>query len=165
MATIRTVKPVTGIKGFDIVMSNLTREIKKIEGRTMKGLIEGSIIIRRDMEVTSPTIPIDLGNLRASYFTVTAQSEQGGAPEFKGEKAAELSSEHSTVVSEAKALAQTIKDPVVMMGFSANYAMWVHENIGASFQRPGSGAKFFESSMKRNTDAVLQVIAKNAQIR
>ena len=165
------------IQGFKKVIDNLNKEVKKIKGRTLKGLIEGAIIIRRDMEVTPPVIPIDLGNLRASWFTVTAQSEQGGAPEFKGVEAARLSSGHDVAVSEAKALAQTIKDPVVVMGFSANYAMAVHENVDADFTSPrkrrgkiitrrsGAGAKFFEKSLQRNTDAVLQVIAKNAQIR
>jgi len=153
------------IEGFRKVKDNLNREVKKIKKHSMKGLIGGAIIIRRDMEVTSPTIPVDLGNLRASWFIVTAQSVEGGAPEFKGGKAAELSSEHSTVVSEARALVQTVKDPLLAMGFSANYAIHVHENIGASFQRPGAGAKFFESSLQRNTDAVLREIASNTQIR
>ena len=50
-------------------------------------------------------------------------------------------------------------------GFSANYAIFVHENIGAKFNRPGAGAKFFEASLKRNEKEILAIIAKNAKVR
>ncbi|KKL76169.1 hypothetical protein LCGC14_2047620, partial [marine sediment metagenome] len=38
------------ITGFAKVKANLNREILKIEGRSMKGLILSSIIVHRDME-------------------------------------------------------------------------------------------------------------------
>lgn len=57
------------VTGVDKVLRNLNREIKQIEGLTMKGLIQSAILIRRDMEQTSPKIPVDTGNLRASWFT------------------------------------------------------------------------------------------------
>ena len=52
--------------GMRTVMDNLNRELLKIKARSMKGLIESAIIIRRDMEKTPPLIPLDTGNLRAS---------------------------------------------------------------------------------------------------
>lgn len=105
------------IEGFKEVKANLSRELKKLDNFSSKGLIEAAIFIRRDMEVTPPTVPVDTGNLRASWFTTLFKRR------FKNH---------------------------LIMGFSVNYAVWVHENIGATFQRPGSGAKFFESSLKRN---------------
>lgn len=54
--------------------------------------------------------------------------------------------------------------PAVIMGFSANYAPFVHENVGASFKRPGAGAKFFEASIKRNGPQMLTVIAQEAKV-
>jgi len=128
---VKSVNPKAGIKGMDIVMSNLNRELLAIKGRSMKGLIEASILIRRDMDKTPPLIPIDTGNLRASWFTTSFH--KGGLSGLK-------------------------------IGFSANYAMWVHENIGASFKRPGAGAKFFEASLKRNKDEIIKIIRNNAQI-
>lgn len=57
------------IEGFENVMANLNREIARMGGpASMAGLIEGTIIIRRSMEMTPPLIPIDLGNLRSSWF-------------------------------------------------------------------------------------------------
>ena len=119
------------LKGMNKVMKNLNKEIQKIGGRCMKGLLLASIHVRRDMEKTPPLIPIDTGNLRASWFSNSFY--EGG-------------------------------NPVVRLGFSASYAIFVHENVGATFQRPGSGAKFFESALKRNTETILQIIRDNAEI-
>jgi len=129
---IRTVKPVTGLKGMDVVLSNLNKEILAIKGRSMAGLIEAAILIRRGMDKTSPMIPVDTGNLRDSWFT---------NPIREGDKFG------------------------LLIGFSANYAVFVHEAVDANFQRPGAGAKFFEASLKRNKDEVLGIIQRNAKIR
>ena len=134
---MRSINPNTGLKGMDVVMANLNREILKIEGRSMKGLIEASIIIRRDMEKTPPLIPVDTGNLRASWFTSSI-------------KVAGM--------------------PALLIGFNANYAIFVHEMVDDSgrkinWNRPGSGAKFFEAALSRNAKLILQTIQKNAYIK
>jgi len=137
MGTLKSIKPNTGVKGMDIILSNLNKEIKAIEGRSMKGLIRAAIVIRADMEKTPPLIPIDTGNLRASWFTTTFR--------------------------EGTKFGLTI-------GFSANYALFVHEMIDKgskviNWSRPNSGPKFFEASLKRNRDLVLKEIADNIQIK
>lgn len=149
MAIPRSVKPGVGIKGMDIVMSNLRKEIVKIKGRSMKGLIESAIIIRRDMEKTPPKIPVDTGNLRGSWFTTSFY---------------------------------VLGSPALTIGFSANYAVFVHEMVDADFTSPrwrykkgkkrywhtpraGAGAKFFEASLKRNKALILKTIQKNAYIK
>lgn len=53
----------------------------------------------------------------------------------------------------------------LIMGFSANYAVFVHENVDAKFSRPNAGAKFFESSIKRNEKNILRIIAERARIK
>jgi hypothetical protein len=75
------------------------------------------------------------------------------------------------------------KDPVVKMGFSANYAAWVHEMVGADFSstrvrygpgkgrrreytpRAGAGAKFLEAAVNRNVNNILEAIRKEAEIK
>ncbi len=175
----KSVTPGIGIKGMDVVMANLNRAIKKIEIGSYAGMLEAAILIRRDMEKTSPKIPIDTGNLRASWFTVAGlnvgKGSGGGTPAFKGDNAGELAMDHSKVVSEAKAQATALTNQgllTVFMGFSANYAVFVHEMVGAQFSgregkkpgRPGSGAKFLEASLKRNAPAILKLIQKSAKI-
>jgi len=137
MAIPKSIKPNTGIKGMDIVLSNLNKEIKAIEGRSMQGLIRAAIILRADMDTTPPLIPIDTGNLRSSWFTTNFR--QG------------------TMFG-------------LTMGFSANYAVFVHEMVDKgskviNWSRPDSGPKFFEAALKRNKERILQEIADNATIK
>lgn len=120
------------IQGLDAVIKNLNREIVAIEGRSLKGLILAAALIRRDMDQTPPLIPVDTGNMRASWFVTPGQG---------------------------------LKGPYVSCGFSANYSVFVHENLKAVFQRPGAGAKFFQASINRNKKNILGVIREEARIR
>ena len=171
---------VSEIKGFDKVMANLNREIQLIKGRSMKGLIMAAKLIRDDTEKTPPLTPLDLGNLRASWFVVTAKSiPVGKSGNFEGEKSGKMATEHISTIAEAQgmAAASTKEMPFLIMGYSANYALWVHEMIHATFNPPrkdeskgkrrreGAGPKWFEASVKRNKDKVLRVIKDNAQIK
>ena len=88
------------------------------------------------MEKTPPLIPLDTGNLRASWFTTTFRK---------------------------------FKNLGLILGFNANYAVFVHEMVdkgkGINWKRPGSGPKFFEAALNRNHKQILQIIAKNASIK
>jgi len=133
------------VRGLENVMRNLNTKINQIEGRTIKGLIHGVAQIRRDMDKTQPLIPVDIGNLRASFFVVTSDGKisQGATPRFKTSSGkrqfkgdmARLQSTHSSTVSEmqskVKALGVT-KGPFVAFGFGAYYAIYVHEMTGVS---------------------------------
>ena len=126
------------IAGFAKVKANLNKAILKIEGGSMKGLIEVAIIIRRDMEKIPPLVPVgETGNLRASWFTDPIK--------VKGM-------------------------PGLLIGFSANYAVFVHEMVdkegkAINWNRPGSGPKFFEQALTRDQKLKLQTIRDNAYIK
>lgn len=156
------------LKGLDKVLVNLNREIRKIEERSLKGLIRAAVFIRQDMEKTSPLTPLDWGNLRASWYVVTPSSSASQGGDFRrtsGVDISRLSTDHSTAVSEAVSLARSIKSPVVIMGYSAYYAVFVHEMVDAEFQRPGAGAKWFEAALNRNHKKILEIIKENVKIR
>lgn len=55
-------------------------------------------------------------------------------------------------------------NPVVEMGFEANYALFVHE-IPKKYKRPGSGNKFFQASVSRNMDEMIFTVAALAKIK
>lgn len=155
------------LRGMNQVMKALNKEVEAIKGRSLEGLIVASIIIRRSMEDTSPKIPVDFGNLRSSWFTVTSTGavESGGSPSFEGNNANELGQAHSQALSHAQGLAEQPKVPTVVFGFGANYAVKVHEEVDAQFKRPGSGAKFLEAAIKRNKKQILEIIRKYATIK
>jgi hypothetical protein len=63
------------------------------------------------------------------------------------------------------------KGPVLIIGFSAGYAVFVHEMLDSSraqkvkWNRPGSGPKFFEYALNRNHEEILKIVADNAKIK
>ena len=162
------------IKGLQQVMTNLHIQIKGIEARSVKGLVESSLLIRRETETISPITPVDLGNLRASYFTVASTgivnvSDTGNFRNKPGSKkpiAAKLKTDHASVIAESNARVKSNKKKaMVSFGYTANYAAAVHEKRDAEFQRPGAGPKWFEAAIKRNKKQIVELIKKNAKLK
>lgn len=173
----------THILGFDDVMARFNAEIEKIKGASMRGLIECAIEIRRDTEKGSLKTPVDLGNLRSSWFTVTASGKEkddqwntgfrndlstkrrktkleGTAAQFSANRTAAI----SEMTMKAKSFLPAGKQ-VVIMGYSANYAIYVHENMAArKWKREASGPKWFQESVYRNSAKMLGIIKKNIQL-
>lgn len=163
----RSVNPVSGIKGIDKVLSNLNKEIQAIQERSLKGLIIAGAEVLNDVDKTSPLIPVDLGNLRSSRFLVSKIGTQNASPSFKNDRgdAAQLSYDHAQAVADARSAISGIRMPVVILGYSANYSIPVHEREDVkNWSRPGSGPKFLEASLKRNKAKILQTIKDNAKI-
>jgi hypothetical protein len=59
----------------------------------------------------------------------------------------------------------------VIIGFSANYALFVHEMLQSqtgnsiNWNRAGSGPKFLEAAIKRNAVMILGIIQATAKIK
>jgi hypothetical protein len=108
---------------------------------------------------------VDLGNLRASKYIVTATGKnKSSSPSFKGDKAGEMGGDHSSVVSKQKGKA--VGKPIVIFGFSANYAAAVEENNDPKeWKRLGSGPHFLRDSIKRNSVKAAAIISKRAKIK
>lgn len=137
-------------------MKQLNREIRQIERRTLQGMVEGAELIRADAQRITP---VDTGNLKNSAFVVWPRGGTGGGGSFRGEDSGRMSAEHSKAVADARRLAGS--DGVVI-GFSAYYAVYVHENEKA--HHAGSGeAKFLEKAVRRNENKVVIVIKRRAE--
>ncbi len=155
------------LKGLPKVLTNLNKKVQEIENGTLAGLIRAGIIVRRSMDENVPKIPVDLGNLRASWFTVTSKGAitVGRSPHFKKDKGGQLANNHLRVINRSKE-SITGTNPSIMLGFSAAYALYVHEMIEAgNWKRPGAGAKFFEVALDSNTKEMLDVIRKEATVK
>jgi len=170
----------TGVKGLEEVMVNLNKELAFIKAKSTRGMVLAAYFIRNKMEEETPLTPVDYGNLRSSWFIVTANKKEAGDSynkTFLGPNAAKLTSDHSTTVTAAQGIvaAQSVGNrSVLMMGYTANYAMYVHEMIGANFnpekrkgkavRREGAGAKWLETAIKRNKEKIVQIIRDNAKV-
>jgi len=121
------------ISGIENVARNINLELMKLKARSSAGLVEAATLILNDANKTSPTVPVDFGILRASTFVTPL-------------------------------LTPKTKDPYVVLGYGTNYAAAVHEMMESpsgkpiNWSRPGSGPKFLEASLKRNSAQVIHII-------
>jgi carbon starvation protein CstA len=153
------------VTGLEQISENLNQKVKDIQKANIRGFIKSIIVIQNALDKTTPVVPVDLGNLRASFFSVTAAGVGTRLSKFTGEDAGEMEAEHSEKVAEAAADVIANKGMIAIIGFSANYSWWVHENVGSNvnWNRPGSGPKFFSSALENNKDKVLQIIKEEVE--
>lgn len=170
--------------GLEKVLQNLSKEIKNIKGRTRKGMIKAGLLILRGAQ---NRVPVRFANLKASGFLVWASSQNNKAPSWNdgsqesitinlAKKTAtstrsapkvdvgQLARQHEEAI---EGLRQEVRDKSeqlgVGIGFSAFYALYVHEN--EEMQHPNGGeAKFLEREVDAQRDRILSVIAKEAKI-
>jgi hypothetical protein len=128
------------LKGLDKVMANLNREITKIEGRTIAGLLEGGLIIEAEAK---KRVPVEHGQLRASGFTRKAQNNPRA----------------------------------VHIGFSAAYAVFVHENTEmvlkgkprpsgkGVYWGPAGESRFLANAATAKRREVLEAVARRAKVK
>jgi hypothetical protein len=139
------------LRGLNRVVANLNQEIRNIEGRTLRGLLIAIAHVRKEMDTVMPMIPIG-----PTAGQVADLKKQG------------IYREQGTGNLRASWFAIPVNlpaGPAVICGFSANYAVYVHEMIGAvHWTRPGSGPKFFQSALRRNQDKILQIIWEKAKV-
>jgi hypothetical protein len=143
----------TGIEGLDEVLQRLDEAIAEIEGRTAAGMLEALIDLRADMEVTPPVIPLDTGNLRASWFLEPIEMDKLIAVVFG------FHADYAAYVHE-----------MIDGGGRGKNMDWEKElnrkgDGKINWSKEGSGPKFLEEALKRNIDKMLKTIADNAQIQ
>ena len=154
---------VLGIKELE---RNFSLEMARIKRATSNGIVKAAEKLKKDMVTTPPSIPEDYGNLKESYYIATRVSNRADSPSFEGPNAYKLKIDHETTVTEAMAIASSHPPPVVVIGFSAWYAMSVHEMDGnVNWSKPGSGPWFFQAGLKRNRDMILQTVRNNIKRR
>ena len=107
----------------------------------MEGLIMASILIQNDMEKTPPLTPVDIGNLRSSWFTTRLWFH------WRPSLIIGYTADYAVFVHE-------------MVDYTAENGS-VHK---INWSRVGSGPKWFECALNRNHDEILKIIADNVKI-
>jgi hypothetical protein len=156
------------LKDLKIIMDNLEKEIKLIKGGTIQGMIRSAAMIREETEKGSVKTPVDYGNLRASWFTVTQNAIPvgKGSAGFNGPKGDKVASEHRTVIGEKQGELKTEKSPAIFFGYSAFYAGFIHEMLNVkNWTRKGSGTQWFQKAIVKKSPEILSTIQKYAKIR
>ena len=164
------------LKGMDVVMSNLNREIEKITNGGMRGLVLAAEHIRQktnDEGKASDLTPRDKGNLDSSWFVVTSNSTPPvrGSKKFSGDPVGRrVAAEHSGVVEQGRGEVKSMSTgnkKFLMMGYSAFYSGFVHEFIDPSINwtRIGSNAKWLQNTINGEKGKILQIIANESKVK
>lgn len=161
------------------ILNNLSKELSKITDATSEGLVKAMMLVRYQTEVSAPKTPVDLGNLRASFFIVSDKHGQVQVPETgnfvnyakdasvnrpgvkRQYKASELRAMHSSIISACSSAAKAKGKPNVYSGYSAAYAWFVHEMQGVTFHREGAEAKWFEKTINRLKKDFVKIVRDN----
>jgi len=176
------------LKGLSAVLKNLNKAIQGIELYTKEGLTEAALVVKRD---SIKGTPIDLGNLRNSAFImVTDSNTDNPSPLFRqesyvtvrvskwgkegrsdrkrikkssGEEVQKLSKDHSIAIAQANGIVQAGKHRFnAIVGYSANYALWVHE-MPSHYNFNSGSNKFLEKALLKNKNRILQILIKHTK--
>jgi hypothetical protein len=163
-----------GVTGLDVILKNFNRSKQFVSDRSLKGLTNAALTIKRE---AMQEAPVDQGNLRSSAFVTLPQvGETQRTDDFKGDDAARDAAAHTGAVSRATAIVTNLSTKsvqAVAVGFSAIYALRTHENPRAgkteglspkgakykSFSEVGKW-KFLEDPLKRNTKNIVSDLGK-----
>ena len=184
------------LKGLQEVVNNLNKEIAKIEGAGLEGLLEAGMVVRAEAQKKCPVVT---GNLKNSAFvnwsggTMTKVAGAFRDLNKGGGEAEARTRERAAVIPESHG--RIGKGGVVEIGFSAVYAVAVHENprsgkTGGVAPRGRTGSKtaglgdisvpivypkgtyatrgewkFLENALKENVSRIISIITRAARIR
>lgn len=148
------------LEGMDKVLANLNRAIAGIEGRTKKGMIKATLLVKGDAMRQTPR---DLGNLAGSAYTEhNWQTASESVPKYKGPAANKLSSEHSSRKAEGRQQIAGVNGLVSTIGYTAYYAPFVHE-IQKNYTV--GNWQFLRNALVNNEMKILGILKEEAQIR
>jgi len=148
-------------------MGNFNMEVQKMRGRTIQGLIKAGIVLWRAAE---PHTPVDTSNLNHSWFIVSMKgtNKESKNNSFTGEKAGQRQQEYEAVTAQAEQEVgsfSTKKRPFIIFGYTANYAVFVHENVDANFKRHGARARWLYKAMRDKEEKMLEIIAEESKFK
>lgn len=147
-------------RGIRKTLTNLDKLNRAVHTDAEKTLIRIGLQVQAKAQKYAP---VDVGNLRASAFTVWGNNPVP-AGDFSGRDAKKLRSAFNTAVSEGASLAKQGKVEGkfrVVVGFGAHYAIYVHEGNFASVG--DRGPKYLERAFQEIVSKVEQEMAKSAR--
>lgn len=126
---------------IDEAIEHIGLEIGKVKTLAQAGLLEAALkIMNRSMKL----VPVLFGNLRASAYVRTAQDLTRPDPANLVDK------DNEAIPSDE------LGEIGVELGYSANYALYVHENLEA--HHDDGEAKFLESVIIENQQEIIEII-------
>ena len=126
------------VSGLDEAINSINGEIGKIEGLAQAGLWEAGLKILRQAQIRLKDSVIT-GNLRASGYARAENNFDRPMAEVDASKNESVPSDRLPPIG-------------VEIGFTANYALYVHENMG------GRSPKFLEGVIMDNRAEIVEIV-------
>lgn len=144
------------LEGIESAIKDINKYLVDYKGETDKVFFEFYAKVRQDAMTVTPTVPKDTGNLRNSMFFTYSKGRKDGS----GAK------QDNNLISRCESecrIAYTINKPTAVIGFAAEYAVYVHEAVNRRFREPGSGAKYFETHIVSNENYFVELLKKHSR--
>lgn len=133
----------------------MNRKVRKIKFRSREGLIKGGL---RVMRGSIERCPRDTSNLRSSSYVIWDKTGGKTAAQFRGPDAAKMKTNHEQVLAKRRAkMPAKFQDPRVEIGHTAEYAVYVHEDMEATHKI--GEAKFLQHALEELEDVILSDVA------
>lgn len=178
------------LEGLSTVLSNLNKALTEQRLNTKEGLTEAALIVKRD---SMKGTPIDLGNLRNSAFIMVTDNEADNQnPKFRqesfvnvrvskwgkenqsekkrikktvGGEVNKLKTDHEAALIEGRNIVNSGKFRFnAIVGYTANYALWVHE-MPAHYNFNSGSNKFLQKALLKNRERIKKILIKWATIK
>lgn len=171
------------VKGLESVVKNLNAKLNGITEAGRKGLIKGAFMIKADAQKGCPVVT---GNLKNSAY-VTAHGLIPDAPlkttkwkhGITTKSVKTDTNDFNSAISYAQQLIAQSDQMLVIIGFAASYAFYVHESVyvglgskaknkgksinKGTFKSEVGGPKFLELAVRKNTGAILALVAEESK--
>ncbi len=168
-------------EGLDKVVDNLNKEVAKIKRVSVKNLLTAGLLVKGKAQ---KIVPVDTANLKASAYVISGggknpvkiASPEGKEGTFGGKDKNKMTSRHNSIIASRKE--RIIDEPFAIIGFTAFYALFVHEDLTAShvkkatvqlFGEQGKAnvqigqAKFLEQALLENRAQILSILKRRIQ--
>jgi len=140
-------KVTADVSGLRNVTANLNRAIRHVEGGTLKGMKRAAMFIQ---EQAMPITP---------HSGTTGRRKADGGRGVRGGGSNLRNSSFTAVEKQGRRIKARV-------GYTAKYAAWVHEMPNdVNWTTPGTGNKFLEKAIRRNTREILGIIRANAKVK
>ena len=134
-------KLTTKVTGLDEAIDFITEEVERIENAAQSGFWEAGLKILRQAQIALRKSVVT-GNLRASGYVRSQNDFERPMPtNLKPSMNMPLPSSPLPGIG-------------IELGFTANYALWVHENM------EGRSPKFLESVVVRNKQEIVDIVKR-----
>jgi len=146
------------VEGLDDVLNKLQHTTVLVKTASLKGVIKAGLLVQAGAQKKTP---VDLGNLKNTGFTTWKGRRDVEPREFEGREAEDLAEDYPDTIGTHQAEIRREQgagdfNPQSRVGFSAFYALHVHEDV----EQPhvNGQSKYLQASLMENQGKIVSLL-------